>query len=175
MRPKTITAKISGLTRNIVLIGMPGSGKTSIGAALAQKMQWKFADTDAWVTEAAGKAISAIFTEDGEKTFRTLETKALKALCKQNALVIATGGGVVTQPGNRRIIRRNGIMVFLDRDLSQLAVSGRPLSQRNGVAALAAERLPLYQEWSEFTVQVCGIEQTALGIYEQLLQKSSMF
>ena len=168
---ESIITKISRRTFNIVLIGMPGCGKTSIGAALAKITGRGFADTDDWIADAAGKTIPAIIAEYGENAFRKLETEALQALCKQSGLVIATGGGVVTQPGNRRIIRQNGIIVFLDRDLSQLSVSGRPLSQRDGIAMLAAERLPLYSQWSECTVAVRGIEQTASDIHEQLYRQ----
>ena len=170
---ESILNKIKQQTRNIVLIGMPGCGKSSIGKALADKMGRTFADTDEWIIKTAAKPIPAIITEDGEESFRKLEKHALTALCKQSSLVIATGGGVITQPGNRRIIRQNGIMVFLDRDIDQLSVSGRPLSQRNGVEALARERLPLYSEWSDYMVRVCGknrteqIEQTVLNIYKQ--------
>ena len=157
------------LNRNIVLIGMPGCGKTSIGAELANKMGRVFADTDAWIAKTAGKPVPSIIAEDGEDRLRKLETDALKALCKQSGLIIATGGGVVKRPGNRSIIRQNGIIVFLDRDISQLSVSGRPLSERDGIAALAAERLPLYSQWSEYTVPVRSngsdpIGQTALDI-----------
>ena len=165
---ETIASKIARLTLNIVLIGMPGCGKTSIGTALAKKMGRVFADTDAWAAETAGKPIPAIIAEDGEDKFRRLETDALKALCKQSGLVIATGGGVVTRPGNRHIIRQNGITVFLDRDITQLSVSGRPLSERDGTAALAAERLPLYSQWSDYTAVVHGVEQTASDIRKLL-------
>ena len=161
---ETITEKIARLTMNIVLIGMPGCGKTSIGRALANRMGRGFADTDVWITETSGKTIPAIIAEDGENRFRGLETDALKALCKQSGLVIATGGGVVTQSRNRRIIKQNSIVIFLDRDISSLPVSGRPISERDGIAAIAAERLPLYRQWSEYTVAVRGIDQTASDI-----------
>ena len=165
---EAIAAKISRLTQNIALIGMPGCGKTSVGSALAKKLGRKFADADDLVAEAAGKPIPAIFAEDGEDVFRRLETDALQALCKQSGLIIATGGGVVTRPENRRVIRQNGVIVFLDRELSQLSVSGRPLSLREGVDALAAARLPLDVQWSEYTVPVRGVEQTAADICEKI-------
>jgi len=160
-----ITLKISRLTQNIVLIGMPGSGKTSIGEALAQKMNREFADTDEWITKTAGKSIPAIFAQEGEEAFRKLEYDALQTLCKRSSLVIATGGGIVTKPRNRNIIRQNGIVVFLDRDLTQLPVSGRPLSQKEGIDALAAVRLPLYSQWSDYKIPVSDIEKTAECIY----------
>ena len=153
------------VTRNIVLIGMPGCGKTSIGVTLAKKLGREFADTDALVIEAAGKPIPAIFSEDGEDAFRKLETAALQTLCKQSGLVIATGGGVVTRPENLHLMRQNSIIIYLDRDISQLPVSGRPLSQYDGIETLAAVRLPLYARWGEHIVKVRGIEQTAEDVY----------
>lgn len=160
-KTEEIISKIIHKTRNIILIGMPGCGKTSIGKALADKTRREFADTDTLVEKNAKKTIPAIFSEDGEEAFRNAETDALKELCKQSGLVIATGGGIVTRPENQRIIRQNGIIVYLDRDVSQLPTAGRPLSEREGVNALAAVRLPLYEEWSDFKIKVGGIEETA--------------
>jgi len=162
-----IVSKIDRQTRNIILIGMPGCGKTSIGLALAKKMGREFADTDELVEKTVGKPIPAVFKEYGEEMFRNLESVALKELCKRSGLIIATGGGIVTKPENRNVIRQNGIVVFLDRDITDLQVVGRPLSERAGVAALAAVRLPLYSQWSDYTVPVCGIDQTAVAICNQ--------
>ena len=163
-----ITEKISRLTKNIVLIGMPGCGKTSIGAELAKIMGREFADTDDLIEQTAGKSIPLIFAEDGEENFRILETDVLRNLCKKSGLVIATGGGVVKKPDNRQIMRQNSSIIFLERDITQLAVANRPLSEQYGINTLAAERLPLYKEWGEYTVSVCGIEQTAAKIYAQI-------
>ena len=160
-----VIIKIARATQNIVLIGMPGCGKTSIGMALAQKMGREFADTDEEIVKTAGKPIPDIFAQDGEDKFRKMENDVLSALCKRSGLVIATGGGIVKQPRNRRVIRQNGVIVFLDRNIAELPVSGRPLSAQEGVIALAAARLPLYVQWAEYTVPVCGIEQTAEDIY----------
>jgi len=163
-----IVSKINKMTRNTVLIGMPGSGKTSIGKALAKMTGRKFADTDERVVEAAGKSIPDIFAEDGESVFRGLETDALRVLCKESGLIIATGGGIVKRNENRRIIRQNGIIVFLDRDIDELPVTGRPLSEKEGLGALAAVRMPLYTLWSECKIPVRGVEQTAADIYQKL-------
>jgi shikimate dehydrogenase len=154
---------------NIVLIGMPGCGKTSVGTALAKKMGREFIDTDKLITQTAGRPIPEIFADNsgaasGEEKFRTLETSILREVCKQSGKVIATGGGVVTREENRHIIRQNGIVVFRERDISLLSVKGRPVSQRDGVEALAAARLPLYRSWSDFTAQGNNVEQTAADI-----------
>jgi shikimate dehydrogenase len=161
-----ITAKIECLYRNIVLIGMPGCGKTSIGTFLARKTGREFVDIDEYIAKTGGKSVPSIIMEDGEDAFRAKETGALKKFCKENGLVIATGGGVVTRHENRRIIRQNGIVIFLDRDIAQLPTTGRPLSQRDGVESLAAGRLPLYKQWSDKTVTVHGIEETSADILQ---------
>ena len=163
-----ITSKIAKMTQNIVLIGMPGCGKTSIGSALAKRLGRRFADTDDCVEQVAGKSIQAIFIQDGENTFRSLEKDALKTLCKEHSLVIATGGGIVTQPENYRIIRQNSVVVFLDRSVTQLPKSGRPLTERDGINALAAVRMPLYEKWSDFAISVRGIQETVRNIQKQL-------
>jgi shikimate dehydrogenase len=163
---ETVASKIAYKTLNIILIGMPGCGKSSIGAALAKRMDREFADTDECVIKAAGKDIPAIFTQDGEDEFRRLENDALQKLCKRSGLIVATGGGIVKRPENRNIIRQNGITIFLDREISLLPLSGRPLSESEGVNALAAARLPLYKQWSDHNVFVNGVEETAAEIIE---------
>jgi shikimate dehydrogenase len=161
-----ITAKIECLYRNIVLIGMPGCGKTSIGTFLAKKTGREFVDIDECIAKIAGKSVPNIIMEDGEDAFRAKETAALKTICKENGFVIATGGGVVTRHENRRIIRQNGVVIFLNRDIAQLPTAGRPLSQRDGVESLAAVRLPLYKQWSDKVVTVHGIEETSADILQ---------
>ena len=154
-----IISKIHNKTRNIVLIGMPGCGKTTIGKALAEKTGRKFVDSDDMIVETAGKSIPDIFAEDGEDVFRKIETDVLKALCKDSGLIIATGGGIVTRPENKNIIRQNSVVVYLDRDIRDLPISGRPLSMRDGIEALATVRLPLYENWSDIRLSANYIEQ----------------
>ena len=164
-----ITEKIARRTKNIILIGMPGSGKTAVGAALARLTNREFCDTDILITEKSGKSIPEIFLEDGEAAFRRMETATLRGAVKKSGAVIATGGGIVTVPENLRIIRENSTCVFLDRDLTKLPSDGRPLSIKNGVAALAEKRLPLYNEWCDVKLAVRGgVEDTANTIREVL-------
>ncbi len=163
-----ITAVIERDTKNIVLIGMPGSGKSTTGAALALQLGRPFFDTDTLIVEKAGKSIPQILADDGEPAFRRLETQALADVAKKSGCVIATGGGIVTQPENRRLIRQNSTCVYLERDTAALPTSGRPLSQKSGVAALAAARLPLYNSWSDVTVRVCGVDETVALIQKEL-------
>jgi len=163
---EAITSMIAKRTQNIVLIGMPGCGKTSIGTALAKMLSREFADTDGLIEETAGKSIPEIIEQGGEDEFRKLESAALRTLCKRSGLVVATGGGIVLRPENRDIIRQNGTIVFLDRDINQLPVTGRPLSKSKGVQALAATRLPLYNQWCDHAFKVRGVSQTAKDIYD---------
>ena len=113
---------------NIVLIGMPGCGKSTIGRLIAEETGKRFVDSDAEIEKLAQKSIPRIFAEDGEGAFRDLETKVLAQLGKQSNLVIATGGGCVTQDRNYPLLHQNGTIFWLQRDLEQLPTEGRPLS-----------------------------------------------
>jgi shikimate dehydrogenase len=162
-----IHGEILKRTRNIALIGMPGCGKSTVGRILAQKMGRPFADIDTQIEAAAGKKIPRIFNEDGEETFRRLETRVLAEEAKKSGSVLATGGGVVTRPENLDLLRQNCVIVYLKRDITDLITDGRPLSRSVGIQALAEKRLPLYEAWSDYAVQVeTKPEQTAERIQE---------
>ena len=161
----TILEKI----QNIALIGMPGCGKSTVCRVLARMTGRPFADCDDLVAAAAGKSIPEIFAGDGEDAFRRLETQTLTEESRRSGIVIATGGGVVTQPENFDLLRQNSLIVYLKRELSELVTDGRPLSGSQGVGILAKQRLPLYEAWSDFAVRVgAGPEQTAVQILEEL-------
>jgi len=169
-RPELVN-KIHGAilkrTQNIALIGMPGCGKSTVGRILAQKTGRPFADIDGLIEAAAGKKIPQIFADDGEETFRRLETRVLTEEAKKSGMVLATGGGVVTRPENFDLLRQNSLIVFLKRELTDLVTDGRPLSQNVGIRALAEKRLPLYEAWSDCAVRVeAKPEQTAARIEE---------
>ncbi|MCL2402294.1 MAG: shikimate kinase [Oscillospiraceae bacterium] len=166
----SITADIERQTKNIVLIGMPGCGKSSVGKKLAELTGREFHDTDELIVTKAGKSIERIFAEDGEDIFRDIEQDVLKVVSGKSGCVIATGGGIVKRAINRRFLRQNSVTVFLDREIDQLPLDGRPLSQAHGITTLYNERLPLYTAWSDYSVR-CGegVHKTALAVQEALL------
>ncbi len=146
---------------NVVLVGMPGCGKSTVGRLLAQRLDKEFADTDAVVEQTAGRTIPDIITADGETAFRDCETAAVEETGKLLGRVIATGGGAILREHNRLALRQNGVVIFLERPLEKLATAGRPLS-RGGTALqeLYAQRLPIYREIADHTVAVSDDPQT---------------
>ena len=148
-----IYRRLSHQMKNIVLIGMPGCGKSTIGTLLAEKLGRTLADADEKIISLAGKSIPDIFAQDGEPTFRDWETKALTELGKQSGLVIATGGGCVTQKRNYPLLHQNGYLVWLERDCSVLPTDGRPLSQANDLGKMYAARKPLYEVFADIRVE----------------------
>lgn len=151
-----IYRRLSHQMKNIVLIGMPGCGKSTIGTLLAEKLGRTLADADEKIISLAGKSIPDIFAQDGEPTFRDWETKALTELGKQSGLVIATGGGCVTQKRNYPLLHQNGYLVWLERDCSVLPTDGRPLSQANDLGKMYAARKPLYEAFADIRVENTG-------------------
>lgn len=148
-----ITAKIALGSSNIVLVGMPGCGKTTAGAALAKRLSRRFVDTDSMVEEACGMTIPQLIDSLGEEELRLREHEAICRAGKQSSLVIATGGGAVTCRANYNPLHQNGIIVFLRRELEELSTDGRPLSQSGGVDRLYEERLPQYLEFCDCSAQ----------------------
>lgn len=152
--------------RSIALIGMPGSGKTSVGRAVAKRMNRAFYDLDEMITAEIGMDIPAFFALKGERAFRAVEARALQKAAREPGCVIATGGGIVTVPGNRAILAQNCACVQIERNLADLPSSGRPVTQKVGVEALYRARKPLYDLWSERTYENRAIEETARKIAE---------
>lgn len=142
-------------TCNIVLIGMPSAGKTTIGRMLEQRLGKTFLDLDDLIVEQAGKSIPEIFAEDGEQGFRLLETQVAKEVSKLTNHVLATGGGTIKNKINMDFLRLNGITIFIDRDVEKLISSdpNRPLSQsQEALKQMHKERLPLYHTYAEHVV-----------------------
>ena len=154
---------------NIVLIGMPGSGKSTVGTLLAEKLGKRFVDADAYLTEKAGRSIPEIFAADGEEGFRALETEVLAELGKQSGLILSTGGGCVTRDRNYPLLHQNGTIFCLNRDLEKLPTEGRPLSQSTKLTEMYRIRKPLYEVFADFQIDNNGdAEHTAAQIMEEL-------
>ncbi|MEF2836533.1 MAG: shikimate kinase [Oscillospiraceae bacterium] len=151
--------KMSAKMQNIVLIGMPGCGKSTVASLLAEKLGRISADADQKIEEMAGKTIPEIFAEDGEAVFRELETKVLSDLGKQSQLIIATGGGCVTKSRNYPLLHQNGSIFWITRDLDLLATDGRPLSLDQKMTDMYAIRKPLYQEFADHIIDNNGTFQ----------------
>ena len=156
-RPDSIIEDILEKTEekvsNIVLVGMPGCGKSTMGKKMASELGKKFVDTDILVEQKAGKSIPDIFREDGEAAFRTLEAEVIAAVCKEGGQVVATGGGSVLSLENVDNMRQNGKVVFIKRDLDKLAVEGRPLSQGADLKEMYDKRLPFYMAAADTIVE----------------------
>ena len=148
-----ILKKTCEKVENTVLIGMPGCGKSTVGQRMANEQGKRFVDTDALVEDKAGKSIPEIFAHDGEAFFRKLEAEVIASVGKEGGQVIATGGGAVLDPKNVRNLRQNGTVVFLKRDIDELPVDGRPLSQTKDLAEMYKERLPFYEAAADITME----------------------
>ena len=154
---------------NIVLIGMPGCGKSTVGRLLAERLGKRFVDADAYLVEKNGRSIPDIFAAEGEEGFRRLETEVLKELGRQSGLVIATGGGCVTKARNYPLLHQNGTIFCLNRDLEKRPTDGRPLSQANRLSDMYKVRKPLYEAFADFQIDNNGdAEGTATQILEVL-------
>ena len=150
-RIEEIYTRLRRETENLVIIGMPGSGKTTVGRLLAQATGKIFVDVDEEIIRTAGMSISEIFTASGEAGFREIETSVLCKLGKGSGQVIATGGGCVTRPENYSLLHQNGRILRLRRDIGKLPKDGRPLSLTNDLSEMAAEREPLYAAFADLT------------------------
>lgn len=148
-----ICSTLSGQMQNIILIGMPGCGKSTIGKLLAEKCGRRFVDADQEIITLAGKSIPEIFRQDGEEAFRELETHVLSTLGKQSGLVIATGGGCVTRNRNYPLLHQNGQILWIRRSEELLSTEGRPLSQSGNLTQMYAEREPLYHAFADFSFE----------------------
>jgi len=137
---------------NIILIGMPGCGKTTVGKLLAERLCRTFVDLDAEIKKAAGVTIPEIFDKDGEEGFRKVESAVIAEFGKHSSLVISTGGGCVTRPENYPNLYQNGSIYWIRRNLDSLPTEGRPLSQKNKLDEMYRIRKPMYASFADHTV-----------------------
>ena len=157
---------------NIILIGMPGCGKSTVGRELATELGREFVDADAITEEIAGMPIPEIFSKFGEDIFRTHETAALSNLGMRSGLVIATGGGCVTKGRNFPLLHQNGTIFWLKRDVASLPTDGRPLSQYNSLVEMYRIRRPLYEAFADYLIDNIGDPADAvrqiINIWEEM-------
>ena len=169
--PETVERIWRELTRekeNIVLIGMPGSGKSTVSAALQQRTGRPAADTDALIEAKAGKSIPEIFREEGEKAFRDLESEMIEEVSAKGGQIIATGGGAVLRSENVAALRRNGRLILLERAAETLTpTADRPLADtREKMDRLWREREPVYRAAADCTVRLTGTPEEAAQAIE---------
>ena len=162
--------------RNIVLIGMPASGKSTIGKLLAKKMNYEYYDADRYLERKENVKISTLFSEKGEEYFRNLETKYLKELSQKNGIIISTGGGAVKREKNMQILGEKGIIVFLNRKIEDIAKENheaRPLLQNiDNIYQLYEERIELYNRYSDIIVENNG---TLKEVTDRIAEKIEKF
>lgn len=151
----SIQCSLRSQMENIVLIGMPGCGKSTVATELGTLLGREVLDSDALIEESAHMSIPEIFAAEGEADFRRRETQALAQLGKRSGIILATGGGCVTQPENAALLRQNGILIWLQRPLEALATEGRPLSAQQSLAALYQQRKPLYERFAHCSIENC--------------------
>jgi len=159
-----IVKKLEDERLNIVLVGMAGCGKSTIGRRLAEKAQKTFVDLDEEIVKKAGKSIPQIFEEEGETGFRKIESEVVAETCIRTGLVIATGGGAVLDEKNVEYFKANGKIVFLKRDVERLAREGRPLSKDlETVKKLYEKREPIYKKIADCEVENIGDTEEVAG------------
>ena len=170
LRAKDAYHLLSRRKENRILIGMPGSGKSTVGRALAKLLDRPFVDCDVELEKVLGMPCGDYITHFGEDAFRAQETAMLRELGKASGLVISTGGGCVTRAENYFHLHQNGAIIFLERELSKLPKKGRPLSLRGNLQDMYTIRLPMYRRFADITVAndgpVTAVAKTVEEAYE---------
>ncbi len=151
---------------NVALTGMPGSGKTTVGKALATALNREFYDVDLVIEEKTGRTPSQIILEEGENRFREIESEVVFELSKKSSAVIALGGGSLLREVNREYLSRNSVTVYLKRDLESLITDNRPLSKSVGVKALYEQRKPIYES-ADITVENVTVDKAVKEIIDK--------
>ncbi len=149
-----IYGELSFEGQNIILIGMPGVGKTTVAGRIAKLTGRRMFDSDEEITKSVGETPEQIILQRGESEFREIESRVLEELGKQSGNVIATGGGVVVREHNYDSLHQNGTIVWLQRDLSLLKDTSRPILQKEGAEALYRQREPLYRKFADIIVGI---------------------
>lgn len=159
---------------NIVLVGMPGSGKTTVGKVLAKMSGREYIELDEEIVKSAGKPIPEIFAAVGEDGFRKIESQVTREASGKNGVIIITGGGVVTRDENYYPLHQNSRIYEIKRGLELLATDGRPLSAGGGerLVKMYETRKPMYERFADASVENLDIEETAKKIWEDFCENS---
>ena len=164
-----IESVLRGQMQNIVIVGMPGCGKTTVSNALGEKLGRSVVDIDAEIVSRAGMEIPEIFEKFGEEYFRRLETEVLTDVGKMGGLIISTGGGCVTRDINYPLLHQNGAIVWLRRDTALLPKDGRPISLKTDLNELFLKRRPCYERFADIVINNDGtVEDTVRRIMEEI-------
>jgi shikimate dehydrogenase len=163
-----ILRRMEAQMHNLILVGMPGSGKTTVGSLLAVSLGRPFYDADGEIEKKLGCSIPAFFAQRGEAAFRAVETEVLAELGKRSGCVIATGGGCVTRGENYDLLHQNGEIIWLRRSLTELPVEGRPVSQSRSLPELYREREPAYRRFADFCVENEAAPEAAVEKIKEL-------
>lgn len=162
---------------NVVLIGMMGCGKTTVGGMLAQRLGFTFVDTDQYIEGALGRSIPDIFAQEGEDFFRAREGEAAEELARKTGQVIACGGGLPTRSDSIAPLKKTGTVVFLRREPGEIydsvSMGGRPLGQQGRAAFLEryAQREPIYLRWADHIVDVGPTPQQTMKQILEVLER----
>ena len=160
---------LRGQMRNIVIVGMPGSGKTTVSNELGEKLGREVIDTDSEIVARAGMSIPEIFEKFGEEHFRALETQVLADAGKLSGRIISTGGGCVTREENYPLVHQNGTVLWIKRDSDRLARDGRPISLKSDLNELYEKRRASYERFADIIADNNGgIDETVSQIMEAL-------
>ena len=159
-----IVNNIVNLKRNIVLIGMPGSGKSTIGKKLSKQLDMNLLEVDDLIKDKISMSIKDYFEKYGESKFREVEKEVIKSLRNNTNSIISCGGGVIKNKENIDYLSRNGIIIFLDRNINKIAISNdRPLTQnKEQLKKLYDERINLYKEYSDIIISNDGSEKNTI-------------
>ncbi|MCI7442761.1 MAG: shikimate kinase [Clostridium sp.] len=167
---------MKNLKSNIVLIGMPGCGKTTVGKVLAKKLGYKFCDMDSYIQEISKKTIKELF-EHGEENFRDWETKACEELSRCNKTIIASGGGVVKREKNIEILKKSCTILFIDRPVERIIndvdINSRPLLKdgKERLYNLYDERYELYKKAADIQILNKGYLRDTIDIIINILNE----
>lgn len=164
--------------KNIVLIGMTGCGKTTVGLALSYRLKMPFIDMDAWIEKKDGRTIPQIFAEEGEEGFRRLETQTAQRMSKEHGTIISTGGGVVMRPENMKYLRRHATVIYIHRSpqdiMKQIRLDKRPMlkGKTDGLLPMYEQRHPLYMKYADVEVQnQCNFAQGVENVYRAVRER----